>query len=141
MWEELIETQWKGSVRNKSYTQFARLSYLLLVVVSNITLMIYVFLNTRSIDFKEWIKDILIGYSIIDQYENASIFIIKNKFYKEQQKFKEQLRLSAFDDSKSENISIQYESDINNDYMENFKVNRLNEKFTQQILHDLNKWN
>ena len=94
-------------------------------------------LNTRSINFKGWIKDILVGYNIIDQYKNASIFILENKLYKERQPNREQLYNTVIENIRSDLTSIQGESIMNDDYMKNFKINMETEKHSKQVLKDV----
>ena len=100
----------------------------MVLIITNTNIVIYVVLNTRSINFKGWIKDILVGYNIIDQYKNSSIFIIENKFYKEQQPNREQLCNTVIENDTSDLTSIEGESIINDDYMKNFKINITTEK-------------
>ena len=95
---------------------------------------IYIILNTKSTKFKQWIKDILIGYSIIDQYKNASIFIVSNRFYKEPDKLHEYLNATIPDGgSKSDLISFKDESLVNNDYMKNFQTTLENDRISKRI--------
>ena len=79
----------------------------------------------------------MVGYNIIDQYKNASIFILENKLYKERQPNREQLCNTVIENIRSDLTSIQGESIMNDDYMKNFKINMETEKHSKQVLKDL----
>ena len=82
-----------------------------MLILLNINVVVYAFLNTKSINFKSWIKDILIGYNILNQYADSSIFIKENKYYKETQNNSETLWNVVVENlTKSDLTSIQGDS-------------------------------
>ena len=133
------ETHWRDLAINKQCSGVERIFYLFVLIWSNINIVIYIVLNTKSTRFKQWVIDILIGYQILDQYKNASIFILSNRFYKESEKAHKYLQeANPEGGSKSELLSLQEESFINNDYMKNFKTALVNERLSKKNFKALN---
>ena len=106
------------------YNVLERLSYFIFICSMNIPVYIYIYFNTKNIQFKEWIKDIMSGYQILMNYSDSSIFIKKSPFFKETRVSMSPLRETNSDwlSSESNNSSIQEENPHNDDYMRNFKI-------------------
>ena len=65
-------------IAESEYSNITRIIFLLLKFVIQLALYIYVFLNSKDINFKCWIFDIFLGHKILNHYPKSSIFIIPN---------------------------------------------------------------
>ena len=54
-----------------------RVIYLVCIILMDTFMIVYIVLNTRQTKFKNWLMDILLGYRMMNNLQNSSIFIRK----------------------------------------------------------------
>ena len=60
---------------SKSDNDLARIGYFFLKIIVVTPILLYTYLSTKNVNIKDWMIDILLGYKIIDYYDQSSIFI------------------------------------------------------------------
>ena len=70
----------------------------------------YTYFNSKNIDFKEWILDVMLGYRIVNHYWECSLFIRWSIFYKESSRLSESVQ-----DSCTESFVESEQDEINHD--------------------------
>ena len=124
-----------GFNTDKSYSQTERILFLIILIFININLYIYALLNSKSVKFKDWMIDVMIGYRVIHEYWHWSIFILQNKVFKSRNSTLSYKSLPSLGKSTwmYYSSSIQFDIDDSDEYMRNYKKNFVETKIWTQL--------
>jgi len=76
---EIDPGELKSMKLHQKYSPGEKILWLLLIICYNLPIYFYIYLNTRNVDFKLYVYNLLKGRSLYKVIGNASIFIIRSR--------------------------------------------------------------